>query len=138
MLMLKSLLAWLIILVLAIANGAVREGVLIPALGKHSGLALSGILLSALVMLVAYIFVRFRKGIAASQGLFIGIFWFCLTLAFEFTFGRLIQHKSWGELLEAYTFKDGNLWSVVLVVTLLAPLGASWLYKKSRHARNIA
>jgi hypothetical protein len=28
----------------------------------------------------------------------------------------------WAELFEAYTFEDGNIWPVVLLVTLFAPL----------------
>lgn len=121
MLLLESLVAWLIILGLAIANGALREAVLIPALGKPGGLVLSGVLLSALVALVAYGLVRVSKGVTVSQGLRIGFLWLGLTLAFEFAFGRFVQHQTWAQLLEAYAFKDGNLWPVVLAVTLLAP-----------------
>ena len=33
-----------------------------------------------------------------------------------------VQHQSWQQLVEAYTFKDGNLWPLVLVVTFVAPL----------------
>jgi hypothetical protein len=35
------------------------------------------------------------------------------------------QGHSWSELLEAYNFKDGNLWPLVLVVLFFAPLLAS-------------
>ena len=51
--------------------------------------------------------------------------WLCLTLTFEFSFGRFVQHETWSTLFEAYTFKDGNLWPLVLVVTALAPLLAA-------------
>ena len=138
MLLLKSLLAWLVILCFAVVNGALREAILVPSLGKRSGLILSGVLLSCLVALVAYVFARRKQGIAGSQGLRIGILWLCLTLAFEFSFGRYIQHKPWAELLGAYTFKDGNLWPVVLLVTLLAPYFAALFHAKSRHAKSDA
>ena len=121
MLLLRSLLAWLVILALAIANGVLREELLIPALGKPGALVLSGVLLSVLIVLVAYGLVRFVRDLTASQCLRIGVLWLGLTLAFEFSFGRYVQHKSWAELLDAYAFKDGNIWPVVLVVTLLAP-----------------
>jgi hypothetical protein len=120
-LLLRSLVAWLAILGLAIANGVLREEILIPALGKPGGLILSGVLLSMLIMLVAYGLVRFMRDLTASNGLRIGVLWLSLTLAFEFSFGRYVQHKSWAELLDAYAFKEGNIWPVVLVVTLLAP-----------------
>jgi hypothetical protein len=111
-----------------------REAVLIPSLGKSGGLVLSGILLSALVAVVAYGLVRLNKGVKLSQALLIGLLWLGLTLAFEFGFGRYVQHKSWDELLEAYTFSDGNLWPVVLVVTFLAPYTAALLHARSRLA----
>jgi hypothetical protein len=50
-------------------------------------------------------------------------------VAFEFTFGRLVQGKPWPQLLEAYTFKDGNIWPLVLLVTTLAPWIAARLRK---------
>ena len=138
MLLLKSLLAWLVILCFAAVNGALREAVLIPSLGTKNGFLLSGVLLSCLVALVAYALVRRKQGIAGSQGLNIGILWLCLTLAFEFGFGRYIQNRSWAELLSAYTFKDGNLWPVVLLITLLAPYLAALFHAKSRHAKSDA
>ena len=130
--LLRSLLAWLIILGLAIANGAFREAVLIPGLGKPGGLVLSGVLLAALVALVAYGLVRITRNVTVVQGLRIGALWLGLTLVFEFAFGRFVQHQSWNELLEAYTFKDGNIWPAVLLVTLLAPPVAALLGAKRR------
>ena len=136
MLLLKSLIAWMLILCLAVANGALREAVLIPSLGRASGLVLSGVLLCVCVALVAYVLVRLEQGIMVRQSAFVGILWLCLTLAFEFSFGRYIQHKPWPELLGAYTFKGGNLWPLVLLVTLLAPYLAALVLAKSRHAKS--
>ena len=130
----KSLVAWLVILALAVANGALREIILIPVLGKTTGLVLSGALLSLLVALVSFAFVRLSHGITILQGLCVGASWLCLTPIFEFSFGRYIQHKSWSELLDAYTFKDGNIWPVVLLVTLLAPSAAVLVQARVQHA----
>ena len=94
---------------------------------------LSGLLLSLLIALIAYALVRFTHATVA-QGLRIGIGWLALTLAFEFAFGRYVQHKPWEEILAAYTFQDGNLWPLVLVVTLLAPPAAAMLQaRRQRH-----
>ncbi|NLD56210.1 MAG: hypothetical protein GX652_16295 [Burkholderiaceae bacterium] len=119
--LLGSLLAWMLVLALAIANGMLREAILIPTLGRTAGLLLSGILLSCLIALVAYAFVRARTGLTVSQGLFVGTLWLGLTLVFELGFGHYVQHKTWDELAGAYTFEDGNIWPVVLLVTFLAP-----------------
>ena len=117
----KSLVAWLVILCLAMANGVLREATLIPALGKSSSLLVSGVLLAICVSVVAYLFVRLVPGLAMSGAVRVGSLWLGLTLVFEFGIGRVVQHKSWTELLGAYTFRDGNIWPVVLLVTLLAP-----------------
>ena len=117
----KAFAVWLGILVLAIANGTLREVVLIPALGKPTGLILSGVLLSGLILTVAYFAIPWFGRAPVASYAAIGFGWLCLTLAFEFTFGHLIQGKPWPQLLEAYTFKDGNIWSVVLLTTALAP-----------------
>ena len=136
MLLITSVLAWLLILCLAVANGALREAVLIPSLGRSFGLVLSGVLLlSLLIALVAYAFVRSRTRLSPAQGMFVGVFWLFLTLVFEFGFGRLVQHKSWSELLDAYTFNGGNIWPVVLLVTLLAPYIAAVVRSRSIDAQ---
>ena len=123
---LKALALWLAILALAIANGLLREMILIPRLGSTTGLVSSGILLSAGILLVAWAGAPWYGSLTSWQWMLVGAFWLGLTLMFEFGFGRLVQHKTWGEMLEAYTFKDGNIWPLVLLVTLVAP----WLVAK--------
>lgn len=132
-LLFRTVLAWLFILCLAMANGALREAALIPWLGQRPGLVLSGVLLSLCVAAVAAILVRKCGAMTARQALQAGALWLLMTLAFEFGFGLLVRHKSWPELLAAYTFEDGNLWPLVLLVTLLAPWGAVRYQTRSRH-----
>ena len=117
---LKAFAIWMGILVLAALNGALREGVLIPKLGSTPGLVLSGVLLSGLILLVAYLALPWLDTRRPSVLVGVGVGWLALTLAFEFGFG-LWQGKSWQALLDAYAFKEGNIWPVVLVVIALAP-----------------
>ncbi len=117
----KVLAIWLGILVLAIVNGALREMVLIPVLGNVPGLILSGVLLSVLILAMVYISMPWLGPGPVSRYVAIGLSWLCLTIAFEFTFGRLILGKPWPELFEAYTFQDGNIWPVVLLAVAMAP-----------------
>lgn len=121
----KAFAVWLGILVLAIANGTLREAVLVPALGKPPGLILSGVLLSGLILAVAYFALPWFGRAPIASYTAIGFGWLCLTLVFEFTFGHLIQGKPWSQLLEAYTFKEGDIWPVVLLVTAVAPYMAA-------------
>jgi hypothetical protein len=124
----KAAALWLAILVLAILNGALREKMLIPALGSFAGMIASGIILSVCICLVAFAAAPWYGPLLSDQWLLVGLFWLALTVAFEFGFGRFAQHKTWTELLDAYAFSGGNLWSLVLLVTFLSP----WLAAKIR------
>lgn len=123
---LKALAIWTGILVLAVANGALREAVLIPRFGIPPALVLSGLVLSAAIIAMAYFSLPWLQIRRLWQFWAVGFGWLALTLVFEFAFG-LWQGKSWPVLLEAYTFKDGNIWPVVLAVTVLAPYVAARL-----------
>ena len=127
---LKALIIWLSILALAIANGLFREALLLPAFGIPAAFILSGLLLSALIIGVAWASLPWLRLRRPGQFWLVGFGWLALTLAFEFSFG-LAQGKSWPVMLEAYTFRDGNLWPLVLVVTACAPFIAA---KKRRKA----
>ncbi|HKJ22801.1 MAG TPA: hypothetical protein VKA13_06905 [Gammaproteobacteria bacterium] len=122
----KACAVWVGILVLAIANGALREGFLIPKLGKAPGMVLSGILLSAIILWVAYLSLPWIGARFPRQLVLIGVGWVLLTLAFEISFGML-RGQSMAELLEAYTFKGGNIWPLVLLVAAAAPYLAAKL-----------
>ena len=118
----KASLIWLVMLIFAVLNGALREAVLLPHLGKPVSFVISGALLSACIVVVALMLMPRVGPMESRDALYIGLFWVLLTLAFEFTFGRLVQHREWAELLDAYRFRDGNIWPVVLAVMLFAPL----------------
>ena len=117
---LKALAIWAGIVVLAVLNGGLREAILIPKLGTAAGLILSGVLLSALIFVVAYLSLPWLGARRSGELAGVGLGWLGLTLIFEFALG-LLQGKSWQVMLDAYTFKGGNTWPVVLVVTALAP-----------------
>lgn len=124
----KALGVWAVILVLAMLNGVLREAVLIPMFGSAPGLVVSGLLLSCLILAVTFFLLLPWLGVhSSSQLLFIGFGWLILTLIFEFSFG-LLRGKTMAEILDTYTFKNGNIWPVVLVVTAAAP----WLAAKLR------
>ena len=123
----KALAVWVVILVLAIGNGMLREAVLIPGLGGAPGLVFSGLLLSSLILVVAYLALPWLGVTSTRQLLLVGLGWLALTLTFEFSFG-LLRGMHFEEILSAYTFKGGNIWPVVLMVTASAP----WLAAKLR------
>lgn len=126
--LLRATIIWILILVFAVLNGILREGAFLPEFGRPAGFILSGILLSCVIFAVAYLSMRWIAADGAKQLLLVGFLWLTLTLAFEFSFG-LARGVGLNEILAAYSFKDGNIWPVVLFVTFFAPL----LTAKFRH-----
>ena len=127
MLIPRYIAAWFLILALAILNGIVREAFLMPALGKPAAMIASGLLLSMFILTVTWALMRWLRLGSTAACLQLGMLWLSLTLVFEFGFGSLVQGRSLAQMLEAYTFKDGNIWPLVLAVTLFAPLAVSRL-----------
>lgn len=124
---LRSIAAWLAIAALAVLNGMFREAVLLPGLGRPAALALSGLLLSSIILLVAIASARWLGLGPAARCLKVGTLWLALTLLFELGLGAALRGLSWAQLREAYSFRDGNLWPLVLAVTFIAPLAAARL-----------
>lgn len=115
---------WCLIIPLAIVNGGLREVVLVK-LGR-AALPLSGVLLSACILAVAWWLIPKIKNCTRGDYLAFGAIWFVLTNCFDL---RLIlaEGGGWRELLALYDVTTGNLWLLVVVVTALAPyLAAKW------------
>lgn len=117
---LKAFVVWLAILACAVANGAVRAAILVPQLGKVPGMIVSGAVLCILILAITYATLPWLGARRPSQLLAIGAGWVAITHVFEFSLGRY-QGRSWSSMLEVFTFKDGNVWPIVVLVTLLAP-----------------
>lgn len=111
---------WAAILVLANLNGLLREFALAPLLGAVGARATSGILLCAIILLVAWLAAPWLGRATPSQWWATGALWLGLTLAFEFGIGYA-THQDLSRLLAAYTFEGGNLWPLVLLTALVAP-----------------
>ena len=120
--LIRALLAWLVLLALAVVNGAVREAWLIPRIGGSGGHAVSSLSLSALIFLLSWLTIGWISPATARETLLIGLVWLVLTLAFEFLAGHYVFRKPWNELLTDYDVLSGRLWVLVLVTTTLAPL----------------
>ena len=119
---------WFAILLVAIANGAFRQAVLIPRLGEGTGHVLSTLALSAAVLLVTYLSLGWIGARGARECWSMGIYWLLLTIAFEFLAGHYLFHTPWETLLADYKVHEGRIWLLVVVVTLVAPAVAAWLH----------
>jgi hypothetical protein len=120
--LIRALLAWLVLLALAVVNGAAREAWLIPRIGASAGHAVSSLSLSALIFLLSWLTIGWINPATARDAFLIGLVWLALTLAFEFLAGHYVFRTPWNELLADYDVLSGRIWVLVLLTTTLAPL----------------
>lgn len=118
---LRAIAIWLLLLVLAIANGAFREAVLVPRLGADAGHRVSTLTLCALILLAVWLTIGWLRPVTLSSAFAVGGLWVVLTLAFEFLAGHYLFGRPWEVLWADYDLRAGRIWVLVLVVTLLAP-----------------
>jgi hypothetical protein len=127
-LLLKTIGIWLVMVIVAIVNGVIREKLMASMIGSAIALPVSGLLLSILIFLVVFLLVPFFGFLESKMYFFIGFIWFVLTLSFEFLFGHFVAGKSWHEIMQVFNIIKGNLFIVALLTTLISP----WLSAKLR------
>jgi len=119
---LRGLLAWCVLVLVAVLNGTFRVALLNPRLGESAGHIISSLMLSLFILLLGWVLVPWVGPRSAGDALALGGLWLLLTLAFEFGFGHVVARKSWSELLSDYNIAAGRIWVLVLLTTFLAPL----------------
>ncbi len=120
--MLRYLLAWFPMLVLAIANGALRQatyGRRIPEVRAHQlstaiGAAVFGVY-------IGYV-IRVWPPDSTQQALQVSLLWLVLTVAFEFFMGLVLARRSLDEVLRDYDVTKGRVWVFLLLWIALAPV----------------
>jgi hypothetical protein len=125
---------WLLMLAAMVANGAFREGVLLPMLGNDVAQIVSALSGIGIITGLSHLYVRplahpTTRHLAGVAGL-----WLVLTVAFEFLFGRYVVGHSWAELWSNYDVTAGNLWPFVLASVAAAPLLWGAYFRRSTRA----
>lgn len=115
------LLAWIPMVAIAVANGAVREAGLKPRLGDARARQLSTVLLIVFFAVYMAAVFRLRPIDSAAQSVEVGLLWLALTLAFELGLGRLVSRLSWSQMLAEYNVLAGRLWILVPLWVAIAP-----------------
>ena len=124
---------WLLIVVAAIVNGVLREKLIAAIVGIEMAIPISGIILSAIIMLFSLILVSLIGPRGAKTYLFIGLYWVFLTLSFEFLFGHYVVGKSWAEIMQVFNIQKGDFFIVVLFVTAFSPWLSALIRGASEH-----
>lgn len=131
----KYFIGWLPLVVIAFANGTIRQIGFQKALGDLHAHQLSTAI--GIILFGIYIYWRIRKWNLSSQGeaVKIGLLWMFLTVAFEFALGRLVLNRDWNVLLNDYNLFKGRVWVLVLLWVAIAPVLFYRIIKKSANLK---
>lgn len=115
------ILAWLPMILIAIANGLFREKFLAKRLSELHAHQLSTATMILLFGVYVWALFRMWPPAFANQTIWIGSLWLLLTVVFEFLFGHYVVGHPWDKLLHDYNMLQGRIWILVLVWIAIAP-----------------
>ena len=114
---------WLVLAVLAVLNGILRNYAYGPLIGEQAAHVLSSLIFIGVVFAVTYVFLRLvRLDYGLADLLVVGAAWVVMTVAFEFLFGHYVAGHPWPRLLADYNVLKGRVWALVLLAVFLGPL----------------
>jgi hypothetical protein len=117
----RYLLVWLLLAVVGIANGIVREstyGKVLSDLAAHQLSTVTAILASGVTVWLVH---RVWPIETAAQAWLIGGLWLAATIIFEFGFGHYIVGHTWQRLFADYNLFAGRVWGLFLLWVLVMP-----------------
>jgi len=117
----KYLIAWIVMLLVSVANGALRQFTFGKYVDEPSAHQISSVIGIFLLGIVIWGYVRLYPPTSGRQALWIGLLWMALTIAFEFLFFHYVGGRSLSELLANYNLLEGRVWIAVLAWVAIAP-----------------
>lgn len=112
---------WVVLALLAVGNGILREATFGRHLSELRAHQLSTLTGMALCGIAVGLFSHWQPIATAHEAIIIGAAWLAMTVAFELTFGRLVAHHSWSRLIQDYDLRSGRLWPLFLAWIGLLP-----------------
>lgn len=117
----KAVLIILLITPLGILNGGLRIYVTEPLLGVHIAMPLSGLIMSALVFLTAYVFIPKIGKCKTIEYIVIGTLWSLVANLFDLII-TFLENGTISDFLRMFDVSTGNLWSLVVIVCFVSPI----------------
>ncbi len=123
---LRAVVTWFALMVVALLNAALRELIVAPLAGSMIGHVSSTMLLAVFILLLSWVSIPWIGPDRASRAFQVGIVWFILTQAFEWLAGHYIFGSSWQTIIDDYNVSRGRIWVIIPITTLLAPVLVHW------------
>jgi len=118
---------WVILAVIAVANGTFGKFVVSRWLGDYGSHVYKSIVVIVAVFAAGWFYARQTQGsgwVGAALGA--GLLWLGMTVTFEFIAGHYLFGNPWESLFKDYRIWKGRLWSLVLLSDLAAPFLMGW------------
>ena len=120
----NNFLLWLPMIVIAFANAALRERVIIKQYPDIRAQQLSTLMLIILISVYVWFIFPLLKIESGREAFLTGFVWAILTILFEFILGRILN-RSWTSLFEQYNILSGRIWPLFLLWLCWLPY---WIY----------
>jgi hypothetical protein len=118
---LRIILFWLPMPVIAIFNAAIREKLLSLFLDELRSHQISTLLLIMWISLYGWIIFPYLKIQLPGDAWTTGFIWLVLTILFEFIAGRYAFKNPWTRLLADYNLARGRVWIIFLLYLAILP-----------------
>jgi hypothetical protein len=117
----KYLIAWILMIPIAIVNAAFRQKVLAKRLDELQAHQLSTVTGVILFGLYVWALTGIWKLESGRQAILVGLIWLVLTISFEFLFGHFVVGHPWSRLFHDYNILKGRLWVLIPIWITVAP-----------------
>jgi hypothetical protein len=122
--------AWIPMLVIAVANGALRQATFAKVMPELRAHQLSPLMGSVLIGLFSWLIICTWPPSSGSQALLVGLVWLFLTVVCECFMGLVLAHRPLWQVLHDYNLLAGRVWVIFLIWLTLAP----WVFFRLCHA----
>ena len=126
----RYVLAWVGMLGIAVANGALRQGTFGKVLSELRAHQFSTLLGSVLIGTFIWFVLRRWPPSSSREALAIGLLWLALTVAFECFMVLVLLQRPLAQVLADYNVFAGRVWVLFLLWLVVAP----WLFFRVRAA----
>lgn len=124
----RALAVWFILIVAESIHGTLRELLLTPYVGALRARQICLFTGLLIILGVAAAFIHWMQAETTRALLLVGLMWMILTLAFEFSLGRLVLGYSWERMMVDYDITRGGFLALGMIVLGLSPLIAARLH----------
>lgn len=121
----RALVVWIGPIAVEFIHGFIRAVVLVPRVGDLQSRQIGVFTGSALILIVAYLCVRWISAPNTRALIALGVIWAVLTFTFELGFGHFVFGRSWAGLLSDYDVRHGGFLGFGMFVLAVSPLIAT-------------